>query len=204
MNIGIFNFNTGNLKSILHILKKIPININLHIIDNKFNKFKIIDKIIMPGQGSNPSIIENILNFKNEDIAYIFKNKQILGICIGKQIFFNLSEEFNCLGLNFFKGKIKKFFINKKFFKIPHIGWNKVFFLKNHPIIDNIKNSSFFYFSHSFYLVSELKKYIIGTTKYNFFFSSIFIKNNLFLFQFHPEKSSIQGFKIFYNFCKLK
>jgi len=65
----------------------------------------------------------------------------------------------------------------------------------------NLKSNNLFYFSNSFYLSSNSKNFIFGLSKYKKFFSSIFIKNNIFLTQFHPEKSSHQGFIMFFNFC---
>lgn len=123
MNLGILDFDTGNLKSIFQILKKIPIDLNLYLINKYFKKFELIDKIIIPGQGSNFNLISNLVKFFDfKNINNIIINKLVFGICIGKQIFFENSSEFNCCGLNLFKGYIKKFFFKKNFFKIPKIG----------------------------------------------------------------------------------
>jgi len=117
MNLGILNFNTGNLKSIIQIFKKIPNNLNIYIINKNFKNFKLIDKILIPGQGCNVNIINNMIKFFDFDkLNNIITNKPVFGVCIGKQIFFESSSEFNCCGLNLFKGFIKKFFLKKKFF----------------------------------------------------------------------------------------
>ena len=49
--------------------------------------------------------------------------KKFLGICLGMQLLFELSEESRGIkGMNFLKGKIKKIKTKKK---LPHIGWKK-------------------------------------------------------------------------------
>ncbi|BEH03963.1 imidazole glycerol phosphate synthase glutamine amidotransferase subunit [Candidatus Nasuia deltocephalinicola] len=200
MNIGILDTGIGNLKSIIKILKTLSVNLKLYLINKKFKNFIKLDKLIIPGQGSSYNWIKNFLEFDIFQLNKIFLNLPILGICVGKQIFFNITEEFNSLNLNYINGLIKKFFINKKFYKIPHIGWNNVYFLKKHNLLKNFKNFEKFYYSHSYYLNCEYSEFIYGFSKYNFIFNSIFIKNNLFLTQFHPEKSGISGINLFYNF----
>ena len=46
------------------------------------------------------------------------------------QALFSRSDEGNLDGLNLIKGEIKKFKLEDKSFKIPHMGWNKVNFVE--------------------------------------------------------------------------
>lgn len=200
VNIGLLDFNIGNLKSLIQILKKISLDLNIILI-NKSSDFNKIDKLILPGQGSIISCL-NFLKKKfilNSLINFI-KIKPVLGICIGKHIFFSKSEE-NCNlnSLNIFDGNVKKFY-SKNFLKIPHIGWNKIKIIKNHFLLKNISSLNYFYFAHSFYVLPYDYDCIYGITNYGVNFSSIFIKNNIFLVQFHPEKSSQLGMRLIYNF----
>lgn len=201
MNIGILNFGIGNLWSIVQILKKINLNINIYLINKDFKKFEKIEKIVIPGQGSNYSCINNFLNFDLEKLNKIIRKLPVLGICAGKHIFFKKTEEFNSVGINYLGGDIKKFEIYNNSYKIPQIGWNKVLFIKKNHLLNGIKNFSSFYFSHTYYLNFKKSNFIYGLTKYNFYYPTVVIKNNLFLIQFHPEKSLKQGLKIFNNFC---
>lgn len=200
INLGIIDFNVGNLRSLLQVFNGISsLRYNIIFIKNE-NDFNKIDKLILPGQSSIFSCLKflkknnlfySLINFSN--------NKPVLGICVGKQIFFSKSEEENNLNsLNFFKGYVKKF--KNSFFKIPQIGWNKVKLIKKHFLLNNLSSSNYFYFSHSFYVLPENFEYIYGLTDYGVIFSSIFIKKNIFLLQFHPEKSSLSGIKLIYNF----
>ncbi len=199
LNIGVFDFGSGNLKSIIQILNNLPLNLNLYIINKNFNNLEKLNKIIIPGQGTPYGLIKEILKFDFIKIKNLFNNIKILGICIGKQVFYKNSNELNTKCLNYLNGFVNNF--NFKNNKIPNIGWNRIYILKKHKLLKNIKNNDFFYFSHTFYIINKNYKFIYAVSKYNIFYPSIFIKNNLFLVQFHPEKSFKIGYKIFYNFC---
>ncbi len=199
LNIGIFNFGSGNLKSIIQILNNLPLNLNLYIINKNFNNFEKLNKIIIPGQGTPYGLIKEFLEFNFIKIKNLFNSIKILGICIGKQIFYKNSNELNTRCLNYLEGYVNSF--NFKNNKIPNIGWNRIYIIKKHKLLNGIKNNDFFYFSHTFYIINKSYKFINSISKYNIFYPSIFIKNNLFLVQFHPEKSFKKGYKIFYNFC---
>ncbi len=199
LNVGILNFGSGNLKSIIQILNNLPINLNIYILDRNFNNLEKLNKIIIPGQGSSYGLIKEFLEFDFVKIKNIFNNIKILGICVGKQIFYKSSNELKIRCLNYLKGNVKNF--NFKNNKIPNIGWNKIYILKKHKLLNGLKSGAFFYFSHTFYVINKNYKFIYSFSKYNIFYPTIFIKNNLFLVQFHPEKSLKNGYKIFYNFC---
>lgn len=205
--IGILNFGSGNLMSILQVFQKLSISLNIIIIKSVYD-FNKIDRLILPGQGSIDSCIDYLYKFNLIQALITFCHiKPIMGICVGKHILFNKNEEgYNYLGLNLFSGEVKKFnnINNELYYKVPHIGWNKVKLLNNHYLLTNIPNLSPFYFVHSYYVLSNNLKYIYGITNYMKNFVSILIKNNIILTQFHPEKSSIMGLKLCYNFCLWK
>lgn len=79
--------------------------------------------------------------------------------------------------------------------KIPHVGWNNVLF-------DGVVNKSDFYFVHSYHFQTN-EDIVTSTTDYGFDFVSSVHKNNIYAFQFHPEKSQIVGLKLIENFVNL-
>lgn len=198
INLGIIDFNVGNLRSLLQIFNILPIDFNVILIKNNSDFYKI-DKLILPGQSS----VNSCLSFlERNDLLYsLIKfsfNKKIMGICAGKHIFFEKSEESDIFSLNILSGYVKKFNFNN-FLKIPHIGWNKVKIIRNHFLLKGL-DLNYFYFAHSFYILPNDIEFSYGITNYNFNFSSIFINKNILLVQFHPEKSSSSGLKLIYNF----
>lgn len=173
------------------------------IISNNIEDIKTADKLILPGVGSFGAVSKNILPLKEYILEHIDKNKPFLGICLGMQMLFESSEEDEGEGLSYLPGKVVKF----KNMKVPHIGWNDVEIVKESPIFKGISSESFFYFVHSYYVVTE-EKFVISYTNYESkgnickFVSSV-QKGYVFGVQFHPEKSSENGIKLLDNFKKL-
>ncbi|MFX1313006.1 MAG: imidazole glycerol phosphate synthase subunit HisH, partial [Promethearchaeota archaeon] len=135
------------------------------------------------------------------------EGKPLLGICLGLQLLFSKSYEMGHFkGLEIIKGDIKSFDISKVH-KIPQIGWNSVNFQdEGHFLVQGIPNNSYFYFVHSFYCIPVNTENILGLTQYGKIkFCSMISKDNIFATQFHPEKSSKYGIKMYKNFidfCK--
>ncbi len=72
--------------------------------------------------------------------------------------------------------------------------------MKKPPIFEGIKDETYFYFVHSYYVVPQNENIIAGTTDYEITFTSMIWKNNIFATQFHPEKSQEMGLKLLKNF----
>ena len=87
--------------------------------------------------------------------------------------------------------------------KIPHMGWNSLSIRKNNKLLNNITDNDQFYFVHSYFFDIKHKKNIICYTKYGIDIPAIVYQDNIFGFQFHPEKSGRSGLKILYNWLKL-
>jgi glutamine amidotransferase len=134
---------------------------------------------------------------------FIKSGKYVLGVCLGMQLLFEESEEFGKhKGLGVIKGKVVKFDKTKVGnHKIPHMGWNKMFFTKNTPLFEKLDNP-YLYFVHSYHVVCD-EKYVIGKTVYGYEFVSAVNKDNIFGFQPHPEKSHNAGLQILKNFIKV-
>ena len=81
------------------------------------------------------------------------------------------------------------------------IGWNNLNIKKVSEIFLNINDKINFYFTHSYYADVYDSNIIHSTVNYNQFLycSSIEFKN-IFATQFHPEKSGIEGMKVYKNF----
>ena len=203
LKISIIDYEMGNLKSIDKLLHHLKVDSQITsdpkaILDS--------DGVILPGVGAFGDAMKNLT--EKELIPVIdelVKNKKpLFGICLGQQLLFsNSSEMGDHKGLEIIKGNVIPFDI-KKVDKVPQIGWNSVKFQNNeHFLIQNIPDESYFYFVHSFYGVPENIENILGKTQYgDIFFSSMVFKDNIIATQFHPEKSSKNGIKMYENFIQ--
>lgn len=202
--IVIIDYGMGNLGSISNCLKSI--GAKDIVITSDLKLIKKAKKIILPGVGNFKKAMENIkkydmLNILNEKA--LVEQIPILGICLGMQLFFDKSEEGNVEGLGWIKGDVVKLrFIDKKI-KIPHMGWNYVELEKISVLTKNLFLKNKFYFVHSYHCLPKKINNIIVSTMYNKKIVSGIQKQNIFGFQFHPEKSHKYGKQIFDNFNKL-
>jgi len=205
-SIAIIDYERGNLKSIYKCLKHL--NIESIITDDS----KILlnaDGVILPGVGAFGDAMKQLKQKKLVPIIeQIVKNgTPFFGVCLGQQLICSKSTEMGEYdGLDFIEGDVVKFDI-LKVDKVPQIGWNSVDFIdKGHFLVQGIPDNSYFYFVHSFYVVPRNEENIVGLTQYgDIKYCSIISKNNIVATQFHPEKSSKHGIKMYQNFidfCK--
>ncbi len=189
----------GNVRSVQKALEFVAPNDNCILTSNP----KIIrdsDRVVFPGQGAMGSCMTALESSSLVDeIKLSFKSKPFLGICLGLQLLFDYSEENNGTnGLSIVPGKVVKF--NKSKLKIPHMGWNNVNQVREHPLWHNISNNSRFYSVHSYYVMPINQDCVIGTTNYGHEFTSAIAIDKVFAVQFHPEKSQSDGLQLLSNF----
>ena len=102
-------------------------------------------------------------------------------------------------GLGWINGKIKK--LPEENLKLPHMGWNEAI-PTNSKYNNLISSTDHYYFVHSYYFDCVDKDNILAETKYGITFASIVGKENIYVVQFHPEKSSSQGLNLLKEFIR--
>ena len=211
MKIAIIDYESGNLKSVSKAVELASNNIlnksDVKII-NSANELKNFDKIVLPGQGSFKQCYQSLLSIEGMidelNSAVLEKQKPILGICVGMQLFSSFGEEDGgSKGFDWIKGKVNKINLTDKNLKLPHMGWNNISINQKSKLFSGIENESHFYFVHSFAFDVENEQFISATTNYSTEIVSAIEKDNIFGTQFHPEKSQANGIKILENFVKL-
>ncbi|HII67875.1 MULTISPECIES: imidazole glycerol phosphate synthase subunit HisH [Thermococcus] len=163
------------------------------------------EKIVLPGVGNFGAVMEKLDLLRGVILDTINDGKPFLGICLGLQLLFEESEENpESKGLGVFEGKVVRF----RGVRTPHIGWNQVWQKKECKLFEGIKDGTYFYFVHSYYVNPVDEEIIVGVTDYEskenkVVFPSAVCKDNIFGVQFHPEKSSKVGLKLLANFRRL-
>jgi glutamine amidotransferase len=208
MNVTIVDYNSGNISSVINSFSEVAKNkVNIEVTSD-LNKIKFSDKVVLPGQGSFKSCVDALNNINGlvdtlNEFA-INNKKPLLGICVGLQMFADISyEETETKGLGWISGKVSKIDNKNGKYKLPHIGWNQINILKDSKIFKDIENNSHMYFVHSYEFVPEDKDAISATTNYSSNIVCSVEKENIFGTQFHPEKSDKIGLKIIQNFIEL-
>jgi len=208
MNVTIVDYQSGNISSVINSFKEVAKDKIKIEITSDLNKIKLSDKLILPGQGSFKSCVDSLNSINGLYDALkefvIINKKPLLGICVGLQMFGDVSyEESETKGLGWIPGKVTKIDNENGKFKLPHIGWNEIEIVKESKIFKGIQNKSHMYFVHSYELVPEDKSIISATTNYSSKIVCCIEKDNLFGTQFHPEKSDKTGLKIIENFLNI-
>jgi glutamine amidotransferase len=123
----------------------------------------------------------------------------IMGICLGAQIILDTSDENSALCLGLVPGRTRAL-PPQTGLKIPHMGWNQVRFIREHPVFQGLPQEAEYYFVHSYFPDPADPSMVAGLTEHGITFPSVVACKNLVATQFHPEKSGRFGLKILANF----
>ena len=164
------------------------------------------DHVILPGVGAFGDAMGRLRESGLSDTIkrVCDQGTPFLGVCLGLQLLFESSEEAPGVeGLGILKGKIKRLpdkdvYGNK--LKVPNIGWNSLELNNEGRLFRGIKDGSFVYFVHSYYLDADDKAIVRASIEYGTAVDASVESGNIFACQFHPEKSSETGLTILENF----
>ncbi len=208
MNIAIVDYGMGNLYSVAKAVEHVAEAKDTIVVTSDAKKISASDKIIFPGQGAARDCMQALDKYGLQPVIMsAAKQKPFLGICMGMQVLMQMSEENNgidCLGL--YSGTVKYFGnhidigASENSYKVPHMGWNIIHQQQNHPLWNNIKDNSYFYFVHSYFVYPEQQELTAGVTDYGVAFTSVIAHENVFALQCHPEKSAQAGLQLLKNF----
>ncbi len=159
------------------------------------------DGVVLPGVGAASDTMAKLRERGLVDPlrAFVASGRPFLGVCMGLQALLDSSEEGGgqeCLGL--LPGEVRHFGFDD--LKVPHMGWNQVEWVREHPITAGIPSGSYFYFVHSFYPAPTDPDLALAQTTYGLTFPSVLARNNIVATQFHPEKSGTAGLALYANF----
>lgn len=200
--IAIIDYDAGNIKSVEKALQYLGEEV---IITREAEVILNADGVILPGVGAFGDAMDKLNRYGLTEVIhqYVETGKSFLGICLGLQLLFEESEESpGVRGLHLLDGKIVRIPAENGL-KVPHIGWNDLSFPREGKLFRGLKEHSYVYFVHSFYLQAEEEQVVTATAEYGVNIHASVEKGNVFACQFHPEKSSEVGLQILRNFIEL-
>ncbi|MDO6489368.1 imidazole glycerol phosphate synthase subunit HisH [Colwellia sp. 6_MG-2023] len=188
----------ANLSSVKFAIERLGFTAT---ITDDIEQIKAADKVIFPGVGSAKHAMANIIE-KNLVTTLQSLTQPVLGFCLGMQLMTESSPEgekddlVDCLGI--IPTQVTP--LNAKGNRLPHMGWNTLTKVAEHPVLKGINIGDYFYFVHSF--AAPVSEYTLASCEYGTEFSAIIAKDNFIGCQFHPERSSELGSKIIKNFLE--
>ena len=206
--IAIVDFGMGNLRSVAKAIEHVAPKESVAITSDAA-VIRRADRVVFPGQGAMPDCMRYLKEYAlDETVRRVAASKPLLAVCIGEQMLFERSEEGDTPGLGLFAGSVVRFrddamrLPDGQRLKVPHMGWNRVRQTQSHPLWDGIPDESWFYFVHSYYVVPAERRISAGESTYGGAFTCVVASDNIFATQFHPEKSSAAGLRIYENFTR--
>ena len=196
----VVDYGAGNLRSVAIALARLGFD---PLVTSDPRAVRTAEALILPGVGAAADTMSNLARRRLvEPIReYIASGRPFLGVCMGLQGLFSLSEEGGehpCLDI--LPGRVRRLPAG---LKVPHMGWNRVSQRCSHPIFDGIADGAFFYFVHSYYAQPEDVSVVVGETDYGVAFPAVVAKDNIVATQFHPEKSAESGLRLYQNFLRM-
>lgn len=197
--IAIVDYGAGNLFSVQNALAYL--NITCCTTDDPA-VLEICDGVILPGVGAFPEAMHRLhASGLVSIICEQAQKKPLLGICLGMQMLFERSYEFEeTQGLGLIPGQVR--LINSGGLKIPHMGWNDLTIFHPCALTEHSKNGDYVYFVHS-YCVHTPDENISCYTEYGERIPALVHRGFVYGAQFHPEKSGEVGLAMLKNFARL-
>ena len=165
------------------------------------------DGVILPGVGAFRDCYAAVESRGLVSVLrdYAASGRPLLGVCIGMQLLFTLSEENGeWPGLGILKGRVVHFPATE--LKVPHMGWNALQFPNRSepcPLFAGLPAAPHMYFVHSYYAAPDDPGIVAATADYGVEFTAAVWQDNVFGTQFHPEKSQEVGLQVIANFGRI-
>lgn len=203
--IGVIDYGMGNLHSLAKALERVAPGQRV-LVTYDPEELLDCDRLVLPGVGGVRECMKELQRLELAQLVREASRKvPMLGICLGMQVMLEFSEENGGVpALGLFPGEVVRFADPPadavERLKVPHMGWNRVKQEQQHPVWQGVPDESWFYFVHSYHARLKDPSHALGSTEYTVPFASAVARDNLVAFQFHPEKSQVQGLTLLANF----
>ncbi len=193
------DYGAGNLVSIQHALERAGATVGQV---SRPADLVGVDVIVVPGVGaSGPAMarlrrqgLDRAITAAVGDGAWYF------GVCLGLQLLFQRSEEDGAEMLGLLAGSVERV---PDAPRLPHIGWNSLERVREHPLLDGVADGAPAYFVHSFVGVPADRSMVVAETEHGGRFPSIVASGRVMGIQCHPERSGPDGLRILANLVRL-
>jgi glutamine amidotransferase len=170
------------------------------------------DRVVLPGVGAFADCRRGLdaLDGMVQALTEVVRDKArpFLGICVGMQLMATRGREHVTTdGLNWIAGDVEKISPRDESLKIPHMGWNTLDPVREHPVLEGLPlgpKGRHAYFVHSYHLNATNESDVLARADYGGPVTAIVGKDTAIGTQFHPEKSQRFGLALIANFLRWK
>lgn len=210
--VAVVDYGMGNLRSVSQAVARVARDADVKVVvTSNPEEVYAAERVVLPGQGAMRDCMRELRDSGLKDaVLHAAAHKPLMGVCVGMQMLLDHSEEQDTPGLGLIPGRVKRFRLDGQRqpdgsrYKVPQMGWNRVFQSRAHPVWAGVPNGAWFYFVHSYYAQPSEPRHIAGETEYGVRFTCAVARDNIFATQFHPEKSADHGLALYRNFLHWK
>ena len=211
--VAVVDYGMGNLRSVsqavLHAARgRADVQV---VVSGDPEVVRAAERVVLPGQGAMPDCMRELRDSGLEPaVRHAASHKPLMGVCVGMQMLLERSEEGPTDGLGLMRGEVRRFRLAGRLqpdgsrYKVPQMGWNRVFQTQPHPLWAGVPDGAWFYFVHSYYACPAEARDSAGEADYGGRFTCVVARDNIFATQFHPEKSAAHGLSLYRNFLDWK
>ena len=208
-DVAIVDYGMGNLFSVLQACRKVGLAAR---ITSSPKEVVAAAGAILPGVGAFGEAITSLksqgLDAAVREVAT--QGKPLMGVCLGLQLLMSDSAEFGRhKGLGLIEGSVKR--LPAGHLKVPNVGWSEIRIDRRGAaesaegtaisLLREVRDSSYMYFVHSYYVTPESPDMRIATARHGELdFCAAVGNETIFACQFHPEKSGPEGLQVYANF----
>jgi imidazole glycerol phosphate synthase glutamine amidotransferase subunit len=204
VKISLIDYGAGNLPSVERALHRLAV-LTERVVSAE--GVANASALILPGVGHYAALIRALdkSGMRDELLDAIARGIPFLGICLGLQALYQMSDEAPELqGLNIFPGCVRAL---TGTVKLPHMGWNQVQAKNGSRLLEGIDPAAYFYFAHSYaahpHPPIDAQSEVQANCVYGTEFVAVAERGNIFAVQFHPEKSGGPGQRVLQNFLRI-
>lgn len=185
-----------NIGSVRYALQRLGVDAAL---TSDAATIRAADKVILPGVGAAAPGMARLRELGLVELMQSL-TQPVLGVCLGMQLLCTHSEEGDTACLGVIPASVGRF-VEAPGRRVPHMGWNTLAVVHEHPLVDGLGDGEQAYFVHSYAV--PVGGYTLATADFGGPFSAVIARGNFHGMQFHPERSAGVGARLLKNFLNL-
>jgi glutamine amidotransferase len=206
-SVALIDYGSGNLRSAEKALSRVAEGKAEILVTSDPRVIAAADRVVLPGVGAFAACMgalqarDGVIEAMTEAVRG--KGRPFLGICVGMQLLATRGLEFGeTAGLGWVPGDVRKLEPADPAIKVPHMGWNELIEVADHPLFAPLRNGEAVYFTHSFAIFPNDPADIAAKVEHGGVFPAAVARGNVAGVQFHPEKSQKPGLALLSRFLE--
>lgn len=196
MSVVLVDAGGTNIGSVRYALQRLGVDAALTA---DAERIRSADKVILPGVGAAGPGMARLRELQLVEVIRSL-TQPVLGVCLGMQLLCEHSEEGDTPCLGVIPAGVRKF-EEAPALCVPHMGWNRLSPVADHPLLKHLEDGDWAYFVHSYAV--PVGDYTLVNCQYGSAFSAVIASGNFHGMQFHPERSAQVGAMLLKNFLEL-